>query len=541
MIKEKEESKFIKHTECLSCGSSDAKAIYDDGHTFCFSCEAYTPPREGGHSFMEEVITPPSNDSAVPVYTREFVAIRGINKGTMKAYKVLSDIDEEGVPVRYRFQFGKLDLVKQLNNGAIHTEGDTKGVALFGKELFNSAEAKALTITEGAEDAMSVYQMLGSKYPCVSVRSATTARRDAEKDYAYINSFEKIYLCFDNDKPGQKALKEVASLFDVNKVYHVKLDKYKDANDYLVNGASEAFTRVWWNAKRYLPKGIIGSYDDVFDLLNKKDEECIGTYPFPTLQGMTYGIRPGETNLFTALPKVGKTEVMRAMEYHLLKTTDHNVGIVHLEEGEKRSVQGLVGYHMGAPVHLPDSGVPLDDQLSAYKDLTRRDGRVYYYSHFGSDDPDVILGAIRYLGGVCGCKFIFLDHISIIVSGLDGEDERKKLDYIATRLATMARELGFALFLVSHVNDNGDTRGSRAIAQLADLIVHMTRNKEHPDETERSLVHLMVKGNRFAGFSGPGGMLRFDLETHRLEEQDSSVQETANPFPTAKDGTGTVG
>lgn len=476
---------------------------------------------------MEE-FTPRQTDSAVPVYTQEYVAIRGINKGTMKTYKVLTDIDEEGVPTRYKFNFGKLTLVKQLNNGAIHAEGDKTNVALFGQELFNSAEAKAITITEGAEDAMSVFQMMGSKYPCVSIRSAVTARRDAEKAYDYINSFEKIYLCFDNDKPGQKALKDVASLFDVNKVYHVKLDKYKDANDYLVNGATEAFQKIWWNAKRYLPKGIIGSFDEISDLLSQKQEDAIGHFPFPTLDGMSYGIRPGETYLVTAPSKIGKTEFIRAIEYHLLKTTDLNMGIIHLEEGEKRSVQGLVGYHLGSPIHLPSHSIPIDDQVAAYKDLTKRDGRVYFYSHFGSDDPDVILGAVRYLGGVCGCKFIFLDHISIIVSGLEAEDERKKLDYISTRLATMARELGFALFLVSHVNDQGETRGSRAISQLADLWLYLSRNKEHPDETERGRTFITVRGNRFAGFSGPAGTLRFDAETHRLEEE--VIKEDDTPF-----------
>lgn len=468
-------------------------------------------------------------DSAIPIFTQEYVSIRGLNKGTMRTYKVLTDVDEEGVPVRYRFNYGKLTIIKQLNNGSIYTEGDKTNISLFGQELFNSGEAKAITITEGAEDAMSVFQMLGSKYPCVSIRSAVTARRDCEKAYDYINSFEKIYLCFDNDKQGAKALKDVASLFDVNKVYHVKLDKYKDANDYLVNGASEAFSKIWWNAKRYLPKGIIGSYDEVYDMLSSKPEDSIGKYPFETLQGMTFGIRPGETNLITAPSKIGKTEFIRAIEYHLLKTTDHNMGIIHLEEGEKRSVQGLVGYHLGVPVHLPSHPVPIDEQVAAYKDLTKRDGRVYYYSHFGSDDPDVILNSVRYLGGVCGCKFIFLDHISIIVSGLESEDERKKLDYISTRLATMARELGFALFLVSHVNDQGETRGSRAISQLADLWLYLSRNKEHPDESERSKTSITVRGNRFAGFSGPAGTLKFNLDTHRLEEEAENQTDGA-PF-----------
>ena len=35
------ESTFIAHLPCKSCGSSDANSLYDDGHTFCFSCNTY--------------------------------------------------------------------------------------------------------------------------------------------------------------------------------------------------------------------------------------------------------------------------------------------------------------------------------------------------------------------------------------------------------------------------------------------------------------------------------------------------------------------
>lgn len=34
--------RFLKHTSCDHCGSSDAKGIYDDGSTFCFSCKHST-------------------------------------------------------------------------------------------------------------------------------------------------------------------------------------------------------------------------------------------------------------------------------------------------------------------------------------------------------------------------------------------------------------------------------------------------------------------------------------------------------------------
>ena len=37
-------ARFLKHTSCDQCGSSDAKGIYDDGSSFCFSCKHSSSP-----------------------------------------------------------------------------------------------------------------------------------------------------------------------------------------------------------------------------------------------------------------------------------------------------------------------------------------------------------------------------------------------------------------------------------------------------------------------------------------------------------------
>ena len=42
-------ARFLKHIGCDKCGSSDAKAIYDDGSTFCFSCRKPTSSKVSGY------------------------------------------------------------------------------------------------------------------------------------------------------------------------------------------------------------------------------------------------------------------------------------------------------------------------------------------------------------------------------------------------------------------------------------------------------------------------------------------------------------
>lgn len=47
-------SRFIKHTACSNCGSSDAKGIYEDGSSYCFSCGHYVGSRISPYVLKEE-------------------------------------------------------------------------------------------------------------------------------------------------------------------------------------------------------------------------------------------------------------------------------------------------------------------------------------------------------------------------------------------------------------------------------------------------------------------------------------------------------
>lgn len=524
----------LKHQPCPCGESSDAYTIYEDGG-YCFSCSKafkkdvdkernvdiilrssarMTSIGRGKEVTVEEFVSPKFN------YTKQLISFSGLTKDTLEKYGIYSNLNDQGKVVEHVYPYPNGALKhRRADVKDFYASGPMSTATLFGKDKFSPGCAQSITITEGEKDAASVYQMLGSKYPSVSVRGAASAKADCQNEHKYLNSFEKIYLCFDNDEPGQKAAKEVASLFDVNKIYFVEMGGgCKDGNDYLTQGRQSEFVKLWWNARRFIPKGIVNSNEGVAEILRSKGASTIAHYPFASLDEMTYGIRSGEFILFTALEKVGKTEIIRAIEHKLIKETDYKLGIIHLEESEKRSIQGLLSYEFDTPCHLPDCNVSIDEQIKKYAELVKQDGRVNYYTHFGSDDPDTILDVIRYLVSVEGCKFIFLDHITMLVTGFEGDDERKKLDYISTRLAMLTRELDFTLFCVSHVNDNGQTRGSRNISKVADLIVHLERDIEAETFEKRNTTTPIVKGNRFAGRSGPAGYLRFDPFTYKVCE-----------------------
>jgi twinkle protein len=386
---------------------------------------------------------------------------------------------------------------------------------LFGQDKFTPGTHKYVTITEGEYDALSIHQVLGG--PVVSVQSSTTARRDCASARSWLNSYERIYLAFDSDANGREAAASVARLFDYNKVYDVKFTSRKDANEYLQNGEADLLKRIWWAAKKYLPENIISSKEEFANILKLPIKTGV-PYPFPKLTQMTYGIRTGESILITAQEKVGKTEFMHFLLHNLLKETDDAVGALFIEETKQRTLQALAGIEIGRPVHLPDSGVTEDKIIEAVDKVIGRDDRLFLYSHFGSNDPEIIIDTIRFLASGCSCKYVLLDHIGMVVSGLGGDNERQALDYLSTRLEMLVKELDFALIFVSHVNDFGQTRGSRYLGKICDLRIDLTRDTANADPLVRHTLNVTIPYGRFCSSSGPVGSYIFDPWTQTYTE-----------------------
>lgn len=453
-------------------------------------------------------------------FTYEYLPWRGVTKETMAVYDVKTKIDAEGKPVSIGFPYTndalkvrKFDVPK---DEAFYSVGAIGEQGLFGKNRFTPGVHKYVTITEGELDALSLHQILHA--PVVSVQSSVTGVRDCTIDRAWLNTFERIYLAFDADEQGRRCCREVAKLFDFNKLYVVRFDRRKDANEYLQNDEGEALRKLWWNSKKYQPERVVSSLEDFREILKEPPKWGL-PYPFPTLTQMTYGIRPEEVVLITAQEGIGKTELMHAIEHRILTEIKHGqlnaaVGAIYLEEPKKRHLQAIAGVEIQKPVHLPDAGCSPAEAFDAISNLVEKDDRLNLYSHYGADDPDILLDTIRFMVSGRNCRYVLLDHLSMAVTGLAGEDERLALDYLSTRLSMMVQELGFALIVVSHVNDDGKTRGSRYISKVAHVRIDIDRDVKNNDP----VVSILVAKNRDIGKTGPAGRYAFDQYTRRYTE-----------------------
>lgn len=517
-------TKFVETGLPCPCGkSSDAYCIDPEGKGHCFSCGDPEYKILRRLNIKKEDMT----ETPTPIQEGELVfkSHRGLSKRTLEFYNIpVKVVDGEDYAYFFTYPNGA---VKGKRIGDVPRKdryrwsGDANSAGLFGRDLFPGGSKPSITITEGEHDAPSVYEISGGTTASVSIQSASTALRDISDNREYINSFEKIILCFDNDEAGKTALKKVMSsgLFDFNKLYYVPLSKHKDANAYLQAGDTGDLAREIKQAKKYTPDNIISTFEEIRGALNESHEDEIGTYPTERLNSLLYGLYRGQVVLFKAQSGIGKTEMFRMIEHHLLKTTQCNLGIIHIEEDRATTIKGIATYELGVPCALPDTGVTEENIIEAYsKAVGGKEDRVYIYTMFGGDDPDDVLDSIRFLVSSGGVDAVFLDHITMLVTGTEEGDERRKLDYMSTKLKKMAKELKFTLCMISHVNDDGQTRGSRNIEKIADTIIHLERNKLADNDYDRNTLRLTVEKNRKTGRTGDGGSLFFNDQTYKLEE-----------------------
>lgn len=403
--------------------------------------------------------------------------------------------------------------------------GSIREAGLFGQQLWGQG-GKKIVITEGEIDCLSVSQVQDNKWPVVSIpNGATGAAKAIKKHLEWLETFEEVILMFDMDEPGREAAVECAQLFSPGKCKIAVLPE-KDPNDCLVAGKGSAIVSAIWQAKVYRPDGIIDA-SSMWESIVTEDSTASVEYPWAPLNEKTRGIRQGELVTITAGSGIGKSAVVREIAHHLIKIGE-TVGMIMLEESTKRTALGLMGIELNRPIHISKEGVSENDLRQAF-DATLGTGRVYLYDHFGSTEVDNLLSRVRYMARSLDCRWIILDHLSIVVSGLDdGGDERKLIDKAMTHLRTLVQETGIGLILVSHLKrpdgkgheDGAQTslsqlRGSAAIAQLSDMVIGLERDQQSEDP---NITTVRILKNRFTGETGVACLLRYNRETGRLAE-----------------------
>jgi len=516
------ESEFLYHAPCNHCGSSDGNSVYSDGHTYCFVCNHYESGGEPDHHHQS---VPTVMIKGSPVSLKK----RKISEEHCRKYRIHKDGDV--LRFHYFNKSGQVCAAKvKTKDKEFYWDGKNTDNQLFGQHLFPDKGTR-LTIYEGELDAVSGYAAMPT-WPHVSLpNGAAGAKKDLQKVLDLIQGYDEIVLFFDNDEAGIKATDECAQLFSAGKVKIARLEKYKDASDACQAGDLEAVRRAIWDAKTYRPDGIVDA-KSLLEQIITPSPPADHEYPFRGLNDRLHGIRYGELVTITAGSGIGKSSFCRELAVHLLNNGER-VGYLALEESNQRTALGLMSASVGKALHL---GEQTKDELEYAYNSTIANWNLFLFDGFGSYDPDTIYSRIEYLACGLECRIVFLDHLSILLSGLDG-DERRMIDVTMTKLRSLVERTGIALFLVSHLrrtqNDKnheegaritlGQLRGSAAIAQLSDGVIALERDQQ--DTSKQAVTTVRIIKNRYSGECGVATQLSYNLDTCSFTENEIKTED----------------
>lgn len=359
---------------------------------------------------------------------------------------------------------------KLTDRKIIWSVGDTKGSDIFGWEEAKESGSNRIIITEGEDDAVAVKSILDrytsneykDRTPAVVSlpRGVSTAGSELSKmkEKFVKHNFTEVYLCFDNDGPGDQGVQDAMLVMPEAKRIILPA---KDANECILKGlGKKAHAAIMFNAKK--PKNtrlVFGQ--DLHE--EAKEQAKFGelTWPWNTLNETTRGVRYGETIYIGGGVKMGKSDVLNSIAAHFIKEHDVKVFMAKPEEANKKSYKLLAGKIVGKVFHDPK--VEMDNKAfdEAGKVLEDRLAMVNLYQHMGWDSlKDDIVLAVHW-----GAKAVFIDPITNLTNGMNSADANVKLQEIAQDLAKMALDHNIVIFIFCHLkaNEGSITKEKRSL------------------------------------------------------------------------------
>lgn len=392
---------------------------------------------------------------------------------------------------------------------------------LFGKNaLANAAFAKlavkgVLVITEGELDAMSVATW---GYHGVSVpRGAKHATADGQsandqwlrEDFEWLAQFERIYLWFDADEPGEKAARDVAQRVGLERAYLVKTPRgLKDANECLCAGVEvpeiqEAFESAqtmdpanlqWGSAfmekvlRRLFPPGGV---EPGLEL----------PWPFP------WRLRPGEMTAWTGFDGHGKTVCLSQLMVHAAGL-GQRVCVASMEMQPDQTLETMWCQANGRRMPLTRDELqewPLEKRVEI--------GTARFYERYpwvgervliflpevdaigvGRADWREMLKCFVYARQRYGCEQFVIDSLMMCVGR--GEEDYREVELLVNAMAAFAKRHQVHVHLVAHARKRDDEfkppgkqdiAGPKETSGISDNVCVVQRNmkkKKRLDELE---------------------------------------------------------
>lgn len=369
------------------------------------------------------------------------------------------------------FHIKKLKLERTNGKKEMFASKGTKR-SLYGKHMIDD-NTSDLIITEGEFDALSWHSV---GYQAVSVPNGVSDMEWINIDWDWLNRFERVYVCFDMDDPGQAASQEVCKRLGLHRCYIVKTP-CKDTNECLQEGLGrEELTKCLASAKQIeldeikRPDDFASEVVDLYETDFSKQGWDTPWYP-----QLPWRVRRSEFTVLSGFSGHGKTIALNQLMIHLVKQG------ARIMDASLEIKPGMTLFNMTkcAMAKRTSTRSEVQDCIAWLNES------MFFLDCIGTVNVGRLMAAMEYARKRHGIDVFVID--SLFKCGLSSEDYGSQREF-ADKLTTFCNNTGAHVILVAHsrkvstgneysIPTKSDVAGSSDICNAAFNVIIWWRNK----------------------------------------------------------------
>lgn len=447
---------------------------------------------------------------------------RGFSPDTISHFNLGYDKDKDAIcipvykrgeliNIRYRF-------IDPKPNGSKYTQEKGCEVWIYNEDGISKGQSKGgVLIVEGEFDCMSAWQA-GFK----NVVSPASGKDSFGVWIELLDTIPKVYISYDNDKPGKQAAKAMAERVGTDKSFEVEYPEgIKDANDYFKTFNQDDYKGLIRKAKPFYKYTFSGVTEVVETLRTKKvDLLKLRCVPFIEFEEDWLVILSGVSN-------IGKTTVAMNIADELVEK-DMPTLILPFERGTKTVGKRFIQTRYKKTQDELDT---LDDD-SWDKIAIDATGLPLYFAMPTRDEIKELIAKAKRLFNI---KVVIIDHLDYLVRK-SGENHNVETSNTLQQFKSIAQDHNIIFIVIHHIKKQDgvgsipkkpkmeDLKGSSSTYQDPEAVIMLSSPEKGKVEID-IVKNKGTMGSRIFEFNSATGVIGRDVTDGNPDPIPKDIQD----------------